>query len=194
MKHIHLLNILGNLIMISVMNKRHSHRMRILHWKQLDGVQRFWKKFLRLPKAAFYLIKNTGKIVNIIVILNSCFLCEYLLKYNLFLWSKLYYQHHYCSLQCHMIFRNHSNMLICCSRNISDYYQCLETVVLHNISVETVIQLIFQDSQMNRKFKRTAFIWNRNLCNIINVFTVTFDQFNASLMNKSNNSFQSLEQ
>ncbi len=28
------------------------------------------------------------------------------------------------SLQCHMIFRNHSNILICCSRNISDYYQC----------------------------------------------------------------------
>ncbi len=23
-----------------------------------------------------------------------------------------------------MIFRNHNNMLICCSRNISDYYQC----------------------------------------------------------------------
>ncbi len=23
-----------------------------------------------------------------------------------------------------MIFRNHSNILICCSRNISDYYQC----------------------------------------------------------------------
>ncbi len=39
-------------------------------------------------------------------------------------WSKLYFQHHYSSLQCHMIFRNHSNMLICCSRNISDYYQC----------------------------------------------------------------------
>ncbi len=28
------------------------------------------------------------------------------------------------SLQCHMIFRNHSNMLIYCSWNISDYYQC----------------------------------------------------------------------
>uniref|UniRef100_A0A8C2GN59 Cytoplasmic linker associated protein 1 n=1 Tax=Cyprinus carpio TaxID=7962 RepID=A0A8C2GN59_CYPCA len=26
--------------------------------------------------------------------------------------------------KCHMIFRNHSNMMICCSRNISDYYQC----------------------------------------------------------------------
>ncbi len=55
---------------------------------------------------------------------NSCFLCEYLLKCNLFLWSKLYFHHHYSSLQCHMIFRNHNNMLICCSRNISDYYQC----------------------------------------------------------------------
>ncbi len=28
------------------------------------------------------------------------------------------------SLQCHMIFRNHSNILIFCSRNIYDYYQC----------------------------------------------------------------------
>ncbi len=33
------------------------------------------------------------------------------------------FQHHYSSLQCHMISRNHNNMLIC-SRNISDYYQC----------------------------------------------------------------------
>ncbi len=47
-----------------------------------------------------------------------------MLNCNLFLWSKLYFQHHYSSLQCHMIFRNHSNMLNCCSRNISDYYQC----------------------------------------------------------------------
>ncbi len=61
---------------------------------------------------------------NIIIILNNCFLCEYVLNCNLFLWSKLYFQHHYSSLQCHMIFRNHNNMLICCSRNISDYYQC----------------------------------------------------------------------
>ncbi len=43
---------------------------------------------------------------------------------NVFLWSKLYFQHHYSSLQCHMIFRNHNNILICCSGNISDYYQC----------------------------------------------------------------------
>ncbi len=71
-----------------------------------------------------YLIKNTVKMWNIITISNSCFLCEYLLNCNLFLWSNLYFQHHYSSFQCHMIFRNHNNMMICCSRNISDYYQC----------------------------------------------------------------------
>ncbi len=32
-----------------------------------------------------------------------------------------------------------------------------------NIFVETVIHFIFQDSQMNIKFKRTAFIWNNLL-------------------------------
>ncbi len=36
-----------------------------------------------------------------------------MLNYNLFMWSELYFQHHYCSLQCHMIFRNHNNMPIC---------------------------------------------------------------------------------
>ncbi len=54
--------------------------------------------------------------LNCAIILNCC-LCKYLEKYNLFLWTKLYFQHH-------MIFRYHSNILICCSRNISDYYQC----------------------------------------------------------------------
>ncbi len=29
-----------------------------------------------------------------------------------------YFQHHYSSLQCHMIFRNHNNILICCSFQI----------------------------------------------------------------------------
>ncbi len=32
--------------------------------------------------------------------------------------AKLNFQHHYASLQCNMIFINHSNILICCSRNI----------------------------------------------------------------------------
>ncbi len=32
---------------------------------------------------------------------------------------------------------------------------------------------------MNRKHKRTAFIWNINLCNTINVFSVNVDRLNA---------------
>jgi len=32
--------------------------------------------------------------------------------------------------------------------------------------------------------QKTAFIWNNIFCNILNIFTVTFDQFNTSLMNK----------
>ncbi len=44
-----------------------------------------------------------------------------------------------------------------------------------------------KDSLMNIKYKITAFIWNSK---IINVFTVTFDQFNASLLNKSIYFFQ----
>ncbi len=45
----------------------------------------------------------------------------------------------------------------------------LNTIMLVHIFVEIMIKL-FQDSLMNRKFKRTEFIWNRNptLDNIIN--------------------------
>ncbi len=73
----------------------------------------------------FYYKYSKKKVIlwNIFRMWSRCFLCEYLLKYNLFMWSKLYFHHHYSSLQCHMIFRNH-NMLIYCSRNVSDYYQC----------------------------------------------------------------------
>ncbi len=102
-----------------------------------------------------WLIKHTVNTLilwNIVTTQNNRFLCEYIVKCNLFLWSKLYFQHHYSSLQCHMIFRNHSNMLLCCSRNIIN-------VELLHISVETMIHFIFQDSLMNRKL----FIWNRNL-------------------------------
>ncbi len=40
---------------------------------------------------------------------------------HLYVMAKLTFQHPYSCLQCH---RNHSNMFICCSRNISYYYQC----------------------------------------------------------------------
>ncbi len=49
----------------------------------------------------------------------------------------------------------------------------LKTIVLPNIFVETVIHFIFQDSQMNRKFKRTEFA---------HCYNVDFWSINASLL------------
>jgi len=53
-------------------------------------------------------------------------------------------------------FRNHSNMMICCSRNISYYYQCWKELCCLIFFVKTVIFLYL----MNIKLKRAAFIWN----------------------------------
>ncbi len=124
---------------------------------------------------------------NIIVIQNSCFLCEYVLNCNLFLWSKLNFQHHYSSLQCHMIFRNHSNMLICCSRNISDYYQCWKQLCCPIFLGKLWYILFFRIHRWIESSKEQHLFEIEIFCYIINVSTVTFDQFNASLMNKSNN-------
>ncbi len=54
----------------------------------------------------------TKTALNMLKYYYNSFLCEYVLKCNLFLWLNLYFQHHYCSLQCHMIFRNQYNMLL----------------------------------------------------------------------------------
>ncbi len=57
------------------------------------------------------------------------------------------------------------------------YYYIITEIILIYVSLSilktAVLLHIFVDSYflMNRKFKRTAFIWSRN-CNIINVFTV----------------------
>ncbi len=64
----------------------------------------------------------------------------------------------------------------------------VKTVVLLNIFVEN--DTFLYSSLINRNFKRRSFIWNRIFCNIIHVFTVTFDQVNVSLMNKSITSFE----
>jgi len=74
-------------------------------------------------------------------------------------------------------------------RNIVKYYSNLKWKLFSNwiyFNGKAEFTLLWkpwfvQDSLMNRKFKRTAFIWN----NIIIVFTVTFDQLNSSLLNKS---------
>ncbi len=137
-------------------------------------------------QSCIYLFKNTVKLWNIIVIYNSCFLCEYVLNCNLFLWSKLYFQHHYCSLQCHMIFRNHNNMLICCSRNISDYYQCWKQLCCTIFLLKLWCILFFRIHRWIESSKEQHLFEIEAFCNIINVFTVTFEQFNASTLIKIN--------
>ncbi len=80
------------------------------------------------------------------------FLFEYILKYNLFLWSKLNFQQHYSSLQCHMIFQKsfwYADLML--KKNFW-LLPMLKTVLLLNIFVET------DNSLMNEKFKWTAFI------------------------------------
>ncbi len=61
---------------------------------------------------------------------------------------------------------------------MSDYYQCWKQLCWHNILVETMIYYIFQGSLINRKFKRTFVTLDLKTY----VFTVTFDQSNASFM------------
>jgi len=64
----------------------------------------------------------------------------------------------------------------------------LKATVLFNIFVEILIQKM--DYLMNMKFKRTVFIVTNFFCNYLKIYTVTFDQFNASLLNKNINFLQ----
>ncbi len=56
----------------------------------------------------------------------------------------------------------------------------LKTDVVLNIFVKT--DSFFQDSLINKKVKKLF-----SFCNNVNVFTVTFDQLNTSLLHKCNN-------
>ncbi len=71
-------------------------------------------------------------------------------------------------------FRNHSHMLIFYAGNMYYYYPCWK--------------YFFRILDEYNLFETEIF------CNIINVVTVTFDQYNESLLIKSINFFQTFEQ
>ncbi len=88
----------------------------------------FWNvlnvlKFFYAHQGCNYLIKNTVKTVilcNIITILTLTFFFK-----NIFLWWLSWIFNIITTVvSVTWSLRNHSNMLICCSRNISYYYQC----------------------------------------------------------------------
>ncbi len=83
-----------------------------------------------------------------------------------------------------MIFRNHSNILICCSRNISDYYQCWNCCAPSYFGGNRdtfcfSILWCIASSKEHHLFEIEIF------CIIINVFTLTSNQVNVSLLNNS---------
>ncbi len=116
------------------------------------------------------------------------FLCECMLNCNLFLWSKLYFQHHYCSLQCHMIFRNADLLL----NKHFWLLSMLKTVVLHNIFVETVMHYFFRIHRWIESSKDQHLLETEIFCNFMNAFIIAFEQFNVSLMNKSLKTYHKL--
>ncbi len=77
-------------------------------------------------------------------------------------------------------------MLIYCSRNIS--YDFLRKIIFIIINVERVEQVVLLNMFVKTVIKQYLFKI-RIFCSILNVLTVTFDQFNASLLNKSINYF-----
>ncbi len=56
--------------------------------------------------------------------------------------AQLYFQHHYSSLQCHMIFRNHYIYWFAAQET---FIIGVEMVVLLNESVETIIQCLYSE-------------------------------------------------
>ncbi len=66
----------------------------------------------------------------------------------------------------------------------------LKNLVMLNIFVETVIQYIIFKGYFDESLKKQHLFEIDIFCNVINVSTVTFDHFNASLINKSINFIQ----
>ncbi len=132
----------------------------------------FLKDFTSAHQGYIYLIKNKTVILwNIITISNNCFLFEYIVKCNLFLWCKAEFS---ASLLQSSVSHDPSEIILIC------WFNAQETFI---INVENDWSASYFcgkcDSLMNRKFKRTAFILNEIFYNIINVFMVTSYQFKA---------------
>ncbi len=139
-----------------------SYLMRTILLKRLWLV-RFLKKSLLSYQGCIYLIKNTVKLWNISTISNNCFLCEHMLKCNLFLWCKAEFS---ASLLQFSVSHDPSEIILIC------WFAAQETFLIiinfENSCAATYFlwklwHFIFQDSSMNRNFKTSAFIWNRNL-------------------------------
>ncbi len=86
-------------------------------------------------------------------------LFEYILKCNWILWWQSYIFSIITPVfSVTWFFRNHNNMLICCSRKTYSY-QCWKQCCLIFVIPG---RFVHRDSLINKMFKRSAFIWNKN--------------------------------
>ncbi len=69
----------------------------------------------------------------------------------------------------------------------SQLFWVISHTIIKNKNLSKVKKIKKNLNYLSRKFKRTACISNIIFCNIINVLTVSFDQFNSYLLHKSIN-------
>jgi len=113
-----------NIIFESQSLNTHTVLFKDLGSKQFFSYSMFWKKSLLCNKATLTVILWT-------IFTNK--ITFFLFKCNLFLWWQTWF-----------FSRNQSNMLICCSRNISYFFQCYTNRFIFLWKLE--IHFFFQDS------------------------------------------------
>ncbi len=130
---------------------QHKRGKPTLLFKSLGSEEKKWSLFY-LPKLHLF-IKNTG--ITAIILWHIITISN-----NFSMWIL------YNIIDCCCIFSiifsvtwSSEIILICCSRNISDYYQYWK--ILQSIFLETMIHSNFQDSLLN--IKETPCIWKINL-------------------------------
>ncbi len=142
----------------------------------------FWTEIhccLFAHQGCIYLIKSTVKPVifwNIITIYSNCFLFTFILKCNLYLWCKAEILASLLSLQCHMILqKSFADLLL--KKPVENSFYGNNYIFFRNIGW-------IESSKEQHLFAIEIF------CNMS--LYCTYDQFNASLLNKSINFIQPL--
>ncbi len=145
-----------------------------LTFKSLGLEKLFEERVLCIP-ICIYLIINGGKSVKTVkYFYNSKFnlLFKYISKCNLFLWWKTEFEQPL--LQCHMIIQKSLEYADLVLKKHVLLFTMFKTAAKYFCG--NCDSIFFQDSLMNRKFKRTVFVWNRNKNNSL---TITFDWFDV---------------
>ncbi len=134
-------------------------------------------------QGCIYMIKNTVKIVKYYCNLKQLFLCECVKLSFISVTQRCIFSIITPVFSVTWSSENHNNMLIWCSRNISDYYQCWKQLCCPISLCKLWHILFFRIHRWIESSKEQHLFETEIFCNM--PLTGNFDQFNASLMNKS---------